>query len=613
MKYRQSLRRLQKICGACLLILSVTAPCKAQLPVGESSQMSLNGYIGAGYSGNYGDTGVSGHGLFGTGTGVLSGYYYNPNFLSFNVRPFYNRNQDNSSYTSILSDTGVDASTNFFSGSHFPGSISYSKAFSNGSTFGLPGGVGLNADAANQNFSVTWAELLPSYPSLTATFSTNSNSSTIQGVPGTTHSSSRNINLISNYRIDGWGFAGFVNRQNFSVTLPDFLAPDNTHSNSSGTSYGLSANHSLPLSGSFSTTYNRTDYSSETGAYLTNGTTNSLDSNVSFQLTQKLTVNGGVRYLTNLLGALQQSLPGGGPPLPTNDQGSHNLSLNGFGSYSIGRGFILVGFVNRQWQSFAGEDSTSTRAGGTLTYNYSRPLFGMLYFSFGMVESGNNNEQNSIGLVGSVSMKKRFGEWQVDSDFNYAQNVQTVISTYTTSNYNYGAMIRRRFGARSYWSGSYRGIQTGLSQFAGYGNRSDSFTTILNRGRYGLSGSYSQSHGTALLSTAGTLTPTQLAPLLKPDQTIYNGRVYGAGFSVTPIRKMIINVNWYRTRSDTQTSEMFSSNNGDRLYGQMQYNLRKLSFRAGYWRTFQGISANGRPPSLDNTYYFNVSRWFDIF
>jgi hypothetical protein len=237
----------------------------------------------------------------------------------------------------------------------------------------------------------------------------------------------------------------------------------------------------------------------------------------------------------------------------------------------------------------------------------------MLYFSFGMVNNASNSGGGSLGFVGNVSLKRRIMGWEVDSDFSYAQNVQTIIASYTTSNYSYGGMVRRRFGAGSSWSASYRGIQTGLTQLSGYDNRSDTFLTVLNHGRYGLSGSYSKSHGTALLSSTGVLTPTALSPVLAPDQAIYDGKVYGAGLSVRPLRKMLINANWYRMRSDTQTVEIFSANNSDRFYGQMQYNLRKLSFRAGYWRMYQGISASGLPPKTVNTYYFNISRWFNLF
>lgn len=76
---------------------------------------------------------------------------------------------------------------------------------------------------------------------------------------------------------------------------------------------------------------------------------------------------------------------------------------------------------------------------------------------------------------------------------------------------------------------------------------------------------------------------------------------------------MLINVNWYRVNSETQTVQNRSNNNSQRLYGQMEYNIRKLRFRAGYWRVYQVIGLNGVRPVTDNTYYFNISRWFNLF
>jgi len=610
MRYRPTVT-LRILCGAYLLVLS--SSLVAQLGVGDNTKMTLNGYLGMGYSGDFGETGTSGHGLFGSGSGQLSGYYYHPSFLSFDVRPFYNRNQDNTSFASVLSETGIDATANLFGGSHFPGSVSYSKASANGSLYGVPGATGLTSDSSTQTFSVSWSELLPSMPTVTATFGMNSSSATLQGEPGTTDSSSRTFNLMSHYKVDGWGLAAFLNHQNFSVKLPTFLSPTNSESDSSGTSYGVSANHRLPLTGMFEAGYHRTDYSSETGNYHNRGSTDTADSTVSFRPFERFTIQGQVRYTGNLIGALQQSVAPGAPPFPTSDQTSHELSLGTYGTYELGHGFILIGYASRQVATFEGIDTTITRAGGTLTYSYSRPLFGILYFSFGMVNNATNSGGGSLGFVGSVALKRQMGGWQLDSDFSYAQNVQTIVAYYTSSNYSYGAMVRRRFGTRSYWTASYRGLQTGLTQFPGYGNRSDTLMTTLGRGWYGFSGSYSKSHGTAILSTTGTLNPTPLAPVVAPDQALYDGRAYGVGFNVIPLKRMVINVNWYRTRSDTLTTQAFSNNNSERYYGQMQYNLRKLSFRAGYWRVNQSIGANSRLPTIDNTYYFNISRWFDIF
>ena len=163
-----------------LTLALLTASAYAQMQVGDNVSMRLNGNVGVGYSGEFGDQ-SSGHGMYGTGSGELSGYYYQPNFLSFDVRPYYNRNQDNSSYTSILSDTGLEASADIFGGSHFPGSVAFSKAFIKGSQYGVPGLTGLNSDNSTRTFTVSWSELLPNMPTLTATFARNASSQTIIG------------------------------------------------------------------------------------------------------------------------------------------------------------------------------------------------------------------------------------------------------------------------------------------------------------------------------------------------------------------------------------------------------------------------------------------------
>jgi len=604
-----------QILRAGFLAVSMLVPgAQAQVTVGDDMKMTLNGNIGMGYSGDFGNAGTAGHGLFGTGMGLLSGSYYNPNFLSFTVRPFYNRNQDNGAYTSILSETGIDASTSIFSGSHFPGSISYTKSFARGSQYGLPGSANLSADSNTQTFSTTWSELLPNLPSLTATFADNTSSSTILGQPGTSDTASKIFNVLSNYKVHGYQLTGFVSHQNYNVELPAFLAPANTQSDSATTSYGISANHALPLSGTVTVDYNRTDYDSQTGAFRTSGSTDTADTIVTVKPVERLSVSGQVRYTGNLIGALRQTyLAGQTSGLFSEQENSHGVALSTYAAYQIGHGFGLVGYANRQIQDFAGTTYDFHQAGGTLTYNYARPLFGMLYLSFGMVNNGTTMGGNSLGFVGNADLKRRIRRWEYAADFSYSQNVQAIIANYTTSGFNYGGNVRRRFGSNMFWGGSYRGTQTGVTQIAGSGNRADSFVTNFVDGRYDFSASYSKSHGTALLSSTGTLTPTPVATLLTPEQIVYGGKVYGVGASVTPLKRMLINVNWYRVRSDTQTTALFSQNNSERYYAQMQYNLRKLSFRAGYWRVYQGVGANLTRPTLDNTYFFTVSRWFNVF
>ncbi len=111
------------LAGALLLIL----PAQAQLKLGESSN-NLNGTLSAGYNADYGNLIPSDHSLSFGGTGTLSGFYYNPNFLSYTISPYVNQARDNSSFQSISDASGVNVSTSIFAGSKFPGSITYSKS-----------------------------------------------------------------------------------------------------------------------------------------------------------------------------------------------------------------------------------------------------------------------------------------------------------------------------------------------------------------------------------------------------------------------------------------------------------------------------------------------------
>ena len=38
----------------------------------------------------------------------ITGYYYNPNFLSFNATPYYNQARDNSTSNSLSDSSGID-------------------------------------------------------------------------------------------------------------------------------------------------------------------------------------------------------------------------------------------------------------------------------------------------------------------------------------------------------------------------------------------------------------------------------------------------------------------------------------------------------------------------
>ncbi len=109
----------------------------AQVEIGGNTSVSMSGDLGYGYNANYGDAVGSSHGTQLNGDAVVQGYYYNPKFLNFFVDPIYNRSQANSGQGSITDASSINAGMNLFSGSHFPGCVSFSEGFNSSGNYGF--------------------------------------------------------------------------------------------------------------------------------------------------------------------------------------------------------------------------------------------------------------------------------------------------------------------------------------------------------------------------------------------------------------------------------------------------------------------------------------------
>jgi hypothetical protein len=164
---------LVALCGLAGVLLW-TLPAVAQLQLGESST-NLNGVIGAGYSADYGNIIDSSHGLNVNGSATAAGYYYSPNFVSYNFSPYYGQSRANSDYQSISDASGVNLSSAIFSGSHFPGQISYAAAYNSEGQFAVPGLPNYTTHGNSDTFGISWSEFLPGLPTLTASFQRGSN------------------------------------------------------------------------------------------------------------------------------------------------------------------------------------------------------------------------------------------------------------------------------------------------------------------------------------------------------------------------------------------------------------------------------------------------------
>lgn len=608
--HTRSLTRLLRWSVAALALL--TASAHAQLQVGDNLNMHLNGDIGFTYGGSFGTFGSSrGTGL--TGNGSLNGFYYHPKFLSFDIRPSYNRSQTSSGIGFLMDTQGIGSTFSFFGGSRFPGSISYDKSFSDSSQYGIPGaGTGLyTTDSSSQAFSVNWGLLLPNLPTLQASFTNSSGGSSLLGANGDITNNARDINLSSTYGIWGFNLTGTIGRASQSMGTPSFLDTAAIESNSSTAYYDLQAIHALPLNGTVSAGWNHSNNNfdgRETSV-------NSLNVGGSIAPITRLTVNGGIRYTNNLFGAIEQKLFGNTANTQIRETESKSLTMDTAASYRLFRGLVMTGYATHRKQTFAGTDYEDSQYGGSARYSNSFPFLGMFRFSFGLVDYASNTFGNtglgSFVLDGGIS--PRFGKWETSLDFMYSQNVMAEVAATTTSSYMYGGTFKRKFSPVVQWFGSFRGTHSGITKIEGTNNRSATASTGWTLGNYGFTATYSQSDGTSVISPTGVLTPSPITSIITDDYLLFNAKSFAVSGTALLKRRISIVGSYSTTSSETRSNAVNSLNDGDRYYVRLKYKVRKLWIGGTYKRVAQSISASGEPPKMVNSFSIEITRWFDVF
>ena len=211
-----------RILGLTVLVMAQIAA--AQLNVGENTKLNAGALLSFGYSGAYGDQIPSNHGLTFGLDGKFSGYYYSPNFISFNATPYYNQSRANSNFQSITGASGVNGTADFFSASNFPGSVSYHYDANSTGTIGLVGQPNFTTYGKSQGFGVTWSALLPNLPTLTVGYSQGTGHSTIFGTSDEANSDTRLFNVHSNYDVAGFRLNAYFDRNSLDSKFPEFLA-----------------------------------------------------------------------------------------------------------------------------------------------------------------------------------------------------------------------------------------------------------------------------------------------------------------------------------------------------------------------------------------------------
>jgi len=599
--------------GLLLLVLSAAG----QITLGDLST-NLNGTLSAGYTGDYGNQISSAHSLAFGGSGTLSGFYYNPNFVSFTVSPYLNQARDNSTYQSLSDASGVSAASNIFGGSHFPGSINFAKAYNSEGNFSVPGVANYTTHGDSETFGVNWAELVPGLPTLSASFQMGSSQYSLYGSNDNGTTDNHSFTLRSGYTLKGFNLGAYFGDGSGHSNVPQILenSPEPLISSESNRDYGFNVGHALPLRGNFAGTFSSSDFNSDFNGGSVTGTVDTYTASAIFQPTQKFHFSLSTDYSNNLSGSLFEAIAGaGGVTQPINlGQGTHSLELSANASYSILSNMQGLAFADHREQYYLGESFGGSSYGGGLTYW--RLLFGgSLNAALTLSDNtSSTSNQNSLGINSTVNYNRHIAGWVVGGSFSYSQNVQTALISYLTSSYSYGGNVRRRWGKFG-WSAGAGVSKSLLTEVAGTANTSESFNTSIFYSHWvTANGNYSKSSGNAIQSGLGLIQNPLPQPIIPTnDLILYGGRSYSFGLSSSPMRRLTLGLSYSKSISNSDLQGIMSNNDTKMINAVVNYQFRKMYFTGGYSNLLQGFSASGLPAENVSSFYMGVSRWFNFF
>lgn len=606
--------RIRFFITAGVLLLGV--PGLAQIKVGEVSS-NATGTLSSGYTANYGNLTGSTHSWTVGGAATFSGSYYNPNFVSFNISPYLNQSRANSNFQSISDASGVTATASIFGGSHFPGSVSYSKAYNSEGNFAVPGLADYVTHGNSDTFGVNWSENLPDAPSFSAGYQMGASNYTVYGTNNTGNNAFHSVTLHSGYRWEGFNMGAFYTRGNSHAHVPETLAGATiAETHASDTGYGFNVTHLLPLSGSASASVNRSSWDSSFLGSNTSGTVDTFTALAAIHPTNTLGFSVTANYSDNLTGQLYQSVltAGGFIPGVNTNESSNSLDIMAVATYTPLPDLQTTAFFERRTQSFLGVTYGVRSYGGSATYARA-VLHGTMNGSFTLAANNSENTgQDTLSFSTTENYSTEFDGWHATGSFSYAQNVQTLLVTYMNSFYNFSGNVRRNWGFFNVSAGA-GGSRTALTENAGATSSSQNYSASLGFGAWLTStGSYSKSSGQALLTGAGLVPVPVPSPTLPADVVaLFGGESYSAGVSSSPIKKLILAGSYAKSHSNTSSGIIASANQNNQANVLIQYQYRKLYFTSGYARLEQGFTGSPTPPEILSSYYFGLSRWFNFF
>ena len=594
-------------------ILLLACQVRAQVAVGDDLHMNLDGSLAVGYFSSNGNLTQSAHSLSVGGEGDLRGDYLDPRVVNFAVSPYYNLSRANSSVQSIFDASGVNASAQFFSGSRYPGSISYGKDWNHEGEFGLPGTVPYKTRGSDQYFNVNWSYFQPSLPSLSVSYGFGDSDYEVLGADTRGKSHSKVFSLRSGYQLAGFNLTGGYSDFKLTEQLPEITNGSETLIGSTDQNQvQLGASRRFGQRTSFVANLSRNHFTVDFSGAPIQQTYDNLAASVSVNPAKGLMVVVGGVYTDNLAGYL--FVPNdGGVILPPVDTNSHSVDLSATATYTPIHDLSFQGTVDHRAQSYFGLNVTSDDVTAGVSYGHS--LWGGTASAYASVTryTANVYSEAATGGSGNLAYSRRVGAWTTNGTVRYARNAQTALASYTQSGYGYGLNVGRRLGGWI-WTVSANGSENRIDSVGNSDSFAQGYSTGLSAGKLSFNGGYSRSSGNSIQSIIGLIPSPVPTPVVPPTLLIlYGGESYSAAAGYTPIRGLILSADFTHSHYHTRNDTSFSNNQLQQVDAKAEWYLRKLHFTAGYSRLLQGFGTElGEPVNL-NTFYVGVFRSMHFF
>jgi hypothetical protein len=580
----------------------------------------MDGTLGLGYSADYASDQPSSSGVGLSGVGNIQGNYFDPRFLSFSIIPSYNRSQANSQGEggSLTNASSIQAGFGIFGGSHFPGTISYNKTTNASGTYAVPGVQGFVTHGDATNFTVGWAALLPNLPPVSASYSVQSSESSLFGTSQEDHSTSRNFNLQSSYRLRGWQLTGHMVDIALRTETPSFTSVGATNvGTDNAMNMNINTSHKLPFSGGVALSYSHGSFSGGGEGSQQSGSDDSFAASASFLPTRRFSTQFQFQYNGDLQSQVENQLVTAGSIAPHVNlgNGSHTLSFSNSDTFYFRFNLSAAFNASRIQQEVYGTSVAADTYSGILSYHFQKPLWGTMLIYAGVNDQAANGVNEGASLNAGANFSRLIRSFQVSGSFAYSQGVQTVLAFVTTSNYSVNASVSRDLTRRLRWYANFNEFHSGISPVAGISNYTRGVSTSLLYKAFAVAANYSEASGTALITQNGLVaTPVGIpTSLLGANQYLLNsGKSYSLSGSGTA-RKVIVSGSYTHSEELTSSPGLDSANSSSVLFVNATYPWRKMGFAAGFSHITQGVGASGTAPAAYSSYYVGIQRWFKAF